>query len=156
MNRIIRLTLFVLSPLLCCFQCEKESPYVACAPEEIQAVTTQEIAPVHFTPQANTRLETRAFQVNSLAELTAIVPADQLQGLNIDFALYTLVGGVSHRSGGISVTSQQVTQDCRDGYTYSARLADSPTLSPTNLLFGVLIPKLPKGTMISYELQAYE
>lgn len=156
MKRVTRFAFLLLSPLLCCFQCEKEEVYTICAPEDIQEVATQEIGPVHLSSSLDGQPETKAFQANSQAELAAAVPSDQLQALNIDFARYTLVGGISRRAGGISVSSQKVTLDCRNMYTYSVRLADSPTLSPTNLFFGLLVPKLPKGTTFSYEIHAYQ
>lgn len=157
MKRAPKIALLLLSPLLCCFQCEKEDlPLKECDPTEIQTLTTQEVSPVFIEPQSGTQQGTRLFQVNSFTELAAAVPSAQLGNLPIDFSRYTLLGGVSVHSSGISIRPQLVTLDCNGIYTYSAKLEDGPILRPTALFFGVLVPKLPQGANVLFDLHAYE
>jgi hypothetical protein len=152
MKRAAKFVLLMLIPLLSCFQCEDEAPAPPdCDPASIQTITTQEISPVLIGSQPGDQLGSRVFQVNSSAELLAAVPAEELKSLNIDFSRYTLLGGISRNSAGARVRSQLITLDCNDAYTYSATVETIPGQSPTNLFFGLLVPKLPPRTNVLFD-----
>jgi hypothetical protein len=127
--------------------CEKETP---CGASELVTVAAQPVSLVGS--HIGGPNETRTFRVNSQQELEAVVPATWAQKLAIDFAQYTLLGGISSRTGGVSLGAQGATQDCNGTYIYSARVGDDPTLSPYTRLFGVLVSKLPAKTKVKFDV----
>jgi hypothetical protein len=155
MKRAARFILLMCIPLLCCFQCGEEPPLPPdCEPASLQTITSQDITPVLIGSQPGDPSGARVFQANSLTEVLAAVPAPELNSLSIDFSRYTLLGGIFRNHTGARVRSQAVTLDCNGVYTYYATVETVSGQSPTNLFFGLLVPKLPTGTKALFNLQA--
>lgn len=94
---------------------------------------------------------TRTFIINSRSALAAYGSLAS-NADTVDFARYTLLGGHLLPPGGIFVGAQGITVDCKGTYTYSVRVGDGNTQSPSSCLFRVLVPKLAGKTKVKFSV----
>jgi hypothetical protein len=53
-------------------------------------------------------------------------------------------------SGGALLRTQVVELDCQGNYTHTVAIVDGPTLSPTDVDYAILVPKLPSTATVSF------
>lgn len=131
------------------FSCDKKDDDTPPCNEASSAVTTQAFAPPTGCSFAAQRGEAKKYVINSAAELAAALQCGSTALPTVDFNTYTLLAGRAPRTGGASLRSQAVAQDCQGNYVYTVNVADGPTLSPTDVDYAVLVPKLPSGKQVS-------
>jgi hypothetical protein len=98
-----------------------------------------------FTAQ---RGEAKTYILNSAAELSASTQCGSGALPTVDFTTYTLVAGQLPRPSGDVLRSQQVAQDCQGNYVYTLNVAAGVTLSPRDVPYSVLVPKLAAGKQV--------
>lgn len=93
--------------------------------------------------------EAKTYVLNSVAELSAATQCGNGTTLPaVDFATYTLVVGQLPRPAGDVLRSQQIAQDCQGNYVYTLQVVDGPTLSPKDVPYGLLVPKMAAGKQV--------
>jgi hypothetical protein len=131
------------------FSCDKQNNEVVPCDEAASEVTTQTVAlPTGCSLNAQPG-ETKSYVVNSAAELAAALRCGSTALPTVDFATSTLLAGRVPRNGGAFLRSQTVAQDCQGNYVHTVNVSDSPTLSPSNVDYAVLVPKLPSGKQVN-------
>jgi hypothetical protein len=98
-----------------------------------------------FTAQ---RGEAKTYILNSAAELNASTQCGSGALPTVDFTAYTLLAGQLPRPSGDILRSQQVAQDCQGNYVYTLNVVDGMTLSPRDVPYAVLVPKLAAGKQV--------
>jgi hypothetical protein len=98
-----------------------------------------------FTAQ---RGEAKTYVINSAAELSASTQCGSGALPTVDFATYTLLAGQLPRPSGDILRSQQVGHDCQGNYVYTLNVIDGMTLSPKDVPYSVLVPKLAAGKQV--------
>lgn len=131
------------------FSCDKKDDEAQPCSETASAVATQAFALPTGCSFAAPRGETKRYVINSTTELAAAVQCGSSALPAVDFATYTLLAGRIPRSGGAVLRSQAVAQDCQGNYLHTLNVADGPTLSPTDVDYAVLVPKLPSGKQVN-------
>lgn len=131
------------------FSCDKNDEDIQPCTEANTAVTTQAFAPPTGCSFAAPRGEAKKYVINSAAELAAALQCGSTAAPTVDFTTYTLLAGRVPRNGGAFLRSQAVAQDCQGNYLYTVNVTDSPTLSPTDVDYAILVPKLPSGKQVS-------
>ncbi|RZK93308.1 MAG: hypothetical protein EOO62_32185 [Hymenobacter sp.] len=53
-------------------------------------------------------------------------------------------------TGGAILRTQVVEKNCQGKYTHTVAIADGPTLSPTDVDYAVLVPKLPGTAAVGF------
>ncbi|RZL04598.1 MAG: hypothetical protein EOO62_20895 [Hymenobacter sp.] len=151
MSTLRLLSLAAMSMLVASFSCKKtdETP----CPE----------GPVTFVLPANWNYSPYCFAtpVAGAQAQTYVINSDvELQALNhcntspvIDFSRYTLLAGKTKTASCSSVESQQVTQACATGYTYHVKLVAGLCQASTEVMYCVLVPKIPVGTAVAFDVQ---
>lgn len=94
------------------------------------------------------RGEAKTYIINSAAELSASTQCGSGALPTVDFATYTLLAGQLPRPSGDILRSQQVEQDCQGNYVYTLNVVDGVTLSPRDVPYSVLVPKLAAGKRV--------
>lgn len=131
------------------FSCDKKANETPTCNDIASAVTTQAFALPTGCSLVAQRGEAKSYVINSAAELAAATQCGSTAASTIDFDNYTLLAGRVPRSGGAFLRSQTVARDCQGNYVHTVNVADGPTLSPTNVDYAVLVPKLPSGNHVS-------
>jgi len=98
-----------------------------------------------FTAQQG---EAKTYVINSAAELSASTQCGSGALPTVDFATHTLLAGQLPRPSGDILRSQQVAQDCQGNYVYTLNVVDGPTLSPRDVPYSLLVPKLAAGKQV--------
>ncbi len=131
------------------FSCDKQESEVLPCTEAASAVTTQAFAlPVGCSLTAQSG-KAKSYVINSAAELAAALQCNSAALPTVDFTTNTLLAGRVPRNGGAFLHSQTVAQDCQGNYVHTVNVSDSPTLSPSNVDYAVLVPKLRSGKQVS-------
>jgi hypothetical protein len=86
--------------------------------------------------------EAKTYVINSAAELSASTQGGNGTLPPVDFTRYTLLAGQLPRPSGDVLRSQQVAQDCQGNYVYTLKVVDGMTLSPRDVPYALLVPKL--------------
>jgi hypothetical protein len=130
----------------------------SCAKQESEEVVPCEGATVPLQSQAfelplgcsftAQRGEAKTYIINSAAELSASTQCGSGAVPTVDFATYTLLAGQLPRPSGDMLRSQQVAQDCQGNYVYTLNVVDGVTLSPRDVPYSVLVPKLAAGKQV--------
>jgi hypothetical protein len=94
------------------------------------------------------RGEAKTYVINSAAELSASTQCGSGTLPTVDFAAYTLLAGQLPRPSGDVLRSQQVEQDCQGNYVYTLNVVDGMTLSPRDVPYALLVPKLAAGKQV--------
>jgi len=131
------------------FSCAKKDDEAQPCGETTSAVATQSFALPTGCSLAAQRGETKRYIINSAAELAAALSCGSNALPTVDFATYTLLAGRVPRTGGAFLRSQAVGQDCQGNYVHTLNVADGPILSPTDVDYAVLVPKLPSGRQVN-------
>ncbi|MGI4741356.1 MAG: hypothetical protein ACRYG7_39825 [Janthinobacterium lividum] len=90
------------------------------------------------------------YVVNSMAEyqeLFACTPPPA-----VDFATHTLLAGKTRLASCGHVLAQEVMQTCA-GYTYTVKLEAGVCQAVTNVVYYVLVPKIPSTTKVIFDVQ---
>jgi hypothetical protein len=131
------------------FSCNKQENEPVPCDEAASAVATQAFAlPTGCSLTAQPG-EARSYIINSAAELAAALQCSSTALPTVDFTANTLLAGRVPRNGGAFLRSQTVAQDCQGNYIHTVNVSDRPTLSPSNVDYVVLVPKLPSGKQVS-------
>jgi hypothetical protein len=130
------------------FSCDKKDNEVQPCGETASVVTTQAFALPTGCSLTAQRGQSTSYIINSPAQLAAAIRCGSAAGPTVDFATSTLLAGRVPRSGGAFLRSQTVEQDCQGNYVHTVNVTDSPTLSPTDVDYTVLVPKLPSGKQV--------
>ncbi|MGI4870381.1 MAG: hypothetical protein ACRYFX_04290 [Janthinobacterium lividum] len=145
------LALVALSLLTMSNSCKKEDDVVPCTTPlavleaaQIPGFKASITEPVPNLDQSN------GYVVNSEAEYRALFAGKKLPP--VDFATHTLLAGKTRTATGGTVLAQLVTQTCT-GYKYSVKLAPGPAAKAANVVYYVLVPKLPAEAKIEFDVQ---
>jgi len=144
------LALAALSLLTMSNSCKKEDDPTPCTTSadvpssQLDGFTATIAEPLPNVGQSN------EYVVNSAAEYRALFTGSKLPV--VDFATHTLLAGKTRTPNCSHVLTQQVTQACT-GYTYRVRLAAGPCAMPTNVVYYVIIPKMPATAKVSFDVQ---
>jgi hypothetical protein len=130
------------------FSCDKKDNEVQPCSETTSVVTTQAFALPTGCSLTAQRGQSKSYVINSPAELAAAIQCGSTAGPTADFTTSTLLAGRVPRTGGAFLRSQTVEQDCQGNYVHTVNVTDSPTLSPTDVDYAVLVPKLPSGKQV--------
>lgn len=131
------------------FSCNKKDDDTQPCGEVVSAVATQDFTKPTGCALTAARGTAKSYVINSTAELAAALQCGSAALPTVDFATHTLLAGRIPRSGGAFLRSQAVAQDCQGNYVHTLNVADGPTLSPTDVDYTVLVPKLPSGKKVS-------
>lgn len=144
------LALSALSLLAMSHSCKKEAE-TTCPAQTIDTttVTGWDYNTACFGPAYAGQAQT--YVINSVAELQALNKCATAP--TIDFTRYTLLVGKSATSACSFVQSQRFTQQTCDAYTYQVKIADAPCQKPNELIYCVLVPKLPAGAQVTFDVQ---
>jgi len=130
------------------FSCDKKDNEVQPCGETASVVTTQDFALPLGCSLTAPRGQTQSYVINSAAELAAAIQCNSAAAPTVDFATHTLLAGRVPRNGGAFLRSQTVAQDCQGNYIHTVNVTDSPTLSPSNVDYTILVPKLLSGKQV--------
>lgn len=150
MHALRLLSLAAVSTLAMSFSCRKEEE-PPCPEGEVTttAVAGWSYSPYCFaTPIGNGPAQ--SYVINSDADLQALNHCTTAP--TIDFNRYTLLAGKTQLPYCGSVGSQQVTRVCGAGYTYHVKLAAGLCQASTEVMYCVLVPKLPAGTAVAFDV----
>lgn len=117
---------------------------VVVASAQIPGLTPCITEPIPNTGQSN------YYIVNSMAEyqeLFACTPPPA-----VDFATHTLLAGKTRLATCGHVLSQEVVQTCA-GYTYTVKLEAGLCQAVTNVVYYVLVPKIPSSAQVEVAVQ---
>lgn len=126
--------------------------------DEVCPSTTIAIAPLPglaaFSPAcfggALTNIgESKQYTINSASDYAAMFSCTPAPA--IDFSINTLLVGKTKTASGRFVAAQQVQLTC-SGYKYSVTLGDGVTTAVTETVYYVLIPKIPAGAQVTFEI----
>jgi len=98
-------------------------------------------------PNAGQSLE---YVVNSAADYQALFSCTTPPV--VDFTTHTLLAGKTRTASCSHVLSQQVALTCT-GYTYTVKLEAGVCAAVTNVVYYVLVPKIPSGTKVNFDVQ---
>lgn len=70
----------------------------------------------------------------------------------VDFGAYTLLAGKTRTASCSHLLAQQVAHTCT-GYTYTVRLEAGLCAAATNVAYYVLVPKLPAGASVTFDVR---
>ncbi|RZL08516.1 MAG: hypothetical protein EOO62_15170 [Hymenobacter sp.] len=137
------------------FSC-KQTDETPCpeGPVTLLPLTNWNYSPYCFaTPVVGAQAQT--YVINSVADLQALNHCTTAP--TIDFSHYTLLAGKTKTAACSSVDSQQVIQTCANGYstgfTYRVKLAAGACQASTEVMYCVLVPKIPAGTAVVFDVQ---
>lgn len=149
--RLIHVLALVASSLLTMSNsCKKEDDAQPCPgasvvkTAQVPGLTACITEPIPNVGQSNYYL------VNSAAEyreLFACTPPP-----TVDFAAHTLLAGKTRLATCGHVAAQEVTQTCT-GYTYTVKLAAGACQAITNVMYYVLVPKIPSSAQVEVDVQ---
>jgi hypothetical protein len=150
MKRTQLLAFGSISLLIMSFSCDKqEAEEITPCDGTATLVQSQDFALPLGCGFTARRGEAKTYVINSVAELSAVTQCGDGKTLPaVDFTTYTLVAGQLPRPAGDVLRSQQLAQDCQGNYVYTLNVVDGPTLSPKNVPYGVLVPKLAAGKQV--------
>ena len=145
------LSLAALSLLTMSNSCRKDEDVVPCA-TTLAVLETATVPGLKATitepiPVLN---QSNGYVVNSEAEYRALFGGARL--LPVDFSAYTLLAGKTRTATGSTVVAQLVTQTC-NSYKYTVKLTAAERTKPTNVTYYVLVPKLPAGAKVVFDVQ---
>lgn len=130
--------------------CKKEDDARPCpgavvvASAQVPGLTPCITEPIPNTGQSN------YYVVNSTAEyqeLFACTPPPP-----VDFATHTLLAGKTRLATCGHVLTQEVVQTCA-GYTYTVKLEGGVCQAVTNVVYYVLVPKIPSSAQVEVDVQ---
>ena len=130
--------------------CKKEDDVVPCN-ASADVTTTQLpgfVASIH-EPVPNVG-QSNTYVVNSDAEYRALFAGKTLPP--VDFTAYTLLAGKTRTAGCAYVRAQHVRQTCA-GYTYTVQLAADAGDLVSNVVYYVLVPRLPLAAKVELDVQ---
>lgn len=151
MNTPRLLVLAAIGALATSFSC-KQTDEAPCpeGPVTVLPLTNWNYSPYCFaTPVVGAQAQT--YVINSAADLQALNHCTTAP--TIDFSRYTLLAGKTKTASCSSVASQQLTQTCATGYTYRVKLAAGLCQASTEVMYCVLVPKIPAGTAVVFDVQ---
>jgi hypothetical protein len=149
MNALRLFALSSLSIVMMNFSCDKQTELTPCEGTPTP-VATQGLPIPTGCSLAALRGETKTYVVNSLADLATATQCSSGAWPAIDFTKYTLLAGRAPMSGGALLRTQVVELDCQGNYTHTVAIVDGPTLSPTDVDYAILVPKLPSTATVSF------
>ena len=145
------LALATLSLLTMSNSCKKDEDVVPCA-TTLAVLETSVVPGLKATiPEPIPTLDqSHDYVVNSETEYRALFAGARLP--SVDFTTHTLLAGKTRTATGSAVAAQLVTQTC-NGYKYTVKLAATERAKPTNVTYYVLVPKLPLGAKVAFDVQ---
>jgi hypothetical protein len=111
---------------------------------QVPGLTACITEPIPNTGQSN------SYVINSAAEyqeLFACTPPPP-----VDFMTHTLLAGKTRLASCGHVVGQEVAQTCT-GYTYTVHLEAGLCQAVTNVVYYVLVPKIPSGAKVTFDVQ---
>ena len=143
------LPLVALSLLLMSNSCKKEDDVVPCnAAADLTATQLPGFVARIAEPVPNVG-ESNAYVVRSAAEYQALFGGPLPP---VDFAAYTLLAGKTRTAGCSYVQAQHVAQTCT-GYAYTVQLAADAGAIVSNVVYYVLVPRLPAAAQVELRVQ---
>ncbi|MBJ6143373.1 hypothetical protein [Hymenobacter sp. BT559] len=130
------------------FSCDKQDSEVQPCNEATTAVATQAYTLPTGCSLTAQRGQSKSYIIDSPDELAAAVQCNSSTAPTVDFTTSTLLAGRVPRSGGAFLRSQQVALDCQGNYVHTVNVSDSPTLSPVDVDYTIVVPKLPSGKQV--------
>lgn len=94
--------------------------------------------------------QTNEYVLNSAAEYQELFSGKKLPP--VDFTRHTLLAGKTRTASSYHLLTQQVVQTCT-GYTYAVQLAPDAAPKAASVIYFVLVPKLPEGTKVAFDVQ---
>lgn len=94
--------------------------------------------------------QTNEYVINSAAEYQELFGTKKLPPIN--FATHTLLAGKTRTASSYHLLAQQVQQTCA-GYTYAVQLAPGAAPAGACVVYFVLVPKLPDGAKVAFDVQ---
>ncbi|MGI4867182.1 MAG: hypothetical protein ACRYFZ_24910 [Janthinobacterium lividum] len=146
------LSLAAMGVLATSLSCQRANDETPCPEGDVTPVplTGWNYSPYCFaTPVAGGQAQT--YVINSQADLQALNHC--ITAPTIDFNRYTLLAGKTKTASCSSVDSQQITQTCATGYTYHVQLAAGLCQASTEVMYCVLVPKIPMGTAVVFDVK---
>ncbi|GAB3635565.1 hypothetical protein GCM10027422_11550 [Hymenobacter arcticus] len=130
--------------------CKKEDDVVPCN-ASADVTTTQLPGFVAIIPEPVPNVgQSNTYVVNSAAEYRALFGGKTLPP--VDFSAYTLLAGKTRTASCSYVQAQHVRQTCA-GYTYTVQLAADAGDLVSNVVYYVLVPRLPLAAKVELEVQ---
>jgi hypothetical protein len=130
--------------------CKKEEDVVPCnASADVTTIQLPGFVASISEPLPNVG-QSNSYVVNSVAEYRALFGGKTLPP--IDFSLYTLLAGKTRTAGCSYVQAQRVRQTCA-GYTYTVQLAADAGDIASNVVYYVLVPRLPLAAKVELAVQ---
>lgn len=131
--------------------CHKEDEESPCPQLEI---TTAQVAGLGHNPGCYSESPPLPGQfknhvINSAAEYNALFSCPPPP---IDFSTYTLLIGKTVTTSGNSIKSQQVQQAC-NAYTYTVEIQQGLTAVVQTTVYHALVPKLPAGAQVNFDVR---
>ncbi|WP_375415836.1 hypothetical protein [uncultured Hymenobacter sp.] len=94
----------------------------------------------------------KQYVINSAAEYEALFTRQPRPV--IDFQAYTLLAGETRMTSGGSVASQVVSYPCPGpDYTFAVKLSPGVTQAITEVAYFAVVPKLPAGAKVTFDVQ---
>ena len=144
------LTLATLSLVTMSNSCRKEDVMPCATTLAVLETTTVPGLKATITEPIPTLDQSNDYVVNSEAEYRALFAETKLPP--VDFTTHTLLAGKTRTATGSTVAAQLVTQTC-NSYKYTVKLTATERVKPTNVTYYVLLPKLPLGAKIEFDVQ---
>jgi hypothetical protein len=94
--------------------------------------------------------QTNEYVINSAAEYQDVFGTKKLPLVN--FATHTLLAGKTRTASSYHLLAQQVVQTCT-GFTYAVQLAPDAAPKAAGVVYCVLVPKLPEGAKVAFDVQ---
>lgn len=96
--------------------------------------------------------QSQQYVIQSQAEYQALVAC--AGDRPVDFEHYTLLLGKTQTGREHLVLEQGVEQTCAGDYTYAVRLGGGVATAIADVVYHVLVPKLPAGTLVRFAVDA--
>ena len=143
------LALAALSLLAMSNSCKKEDAAPCNAAADVTLTTLAGlkgsiIEPVPYVGQTN------EYVVNSAAEYQELFSGKKLPP--VDFTRHTLLAGKTRTASSYRLLTQQVVQTCT-GFTYAVQLAPDAAPAGACVVYYALVPKLPEGAKVAFDVQ---
>ena len=94
--------------------------------------------------------QTNEYVINSAAEYQELFNTKKLP--LVDFTRHTLLAGKTRTASSYHLLAQQVVQTCT-GFTYAVQLAPNTAPKAGSVVYCVLVPKLPQGAKVAFDVQ---
>jgi hypothetical protein len=94
--------------------------------------------------------QTNEYVINSAAEYQELFNTKKLP--LVDFSRHTLLAGKTRTASSYHLLAQQVVQTCT-GFTYAVQLAPDAAPRAASVVYCVLVPKLPEGAKVAFDVQ---